>query len=296
MIPWTVNSYGRVIASQSLALRAQSDGVITAIHIQPGQSVKKGSVLFSMTANDTNLSLKNLGLAADLAKELYERKRVITKKAKGFVWDTDLLEARAKYHEAQAQYEAAKAVQQIVAPISGKMSTSDYSVGDYVKSGEQLAYILNEDTLQIEYELPNSYMDQVAVGQPILFYPQDSQDSYAATVSYVAPALSRVDDSIILQAKLTQSYLHSNTFGRIVQQIDPNRQVLAIPQTLVYSDAQGFYVYTIEQGKVAKAYFSPGEISKNGLIAVRTGIATGISIINSNPDDFSVGQHVKVKP
>jgi hypothetical protein len=69
---------------------------------------------------------------------------------------------------------------------------------------------------------------------------------------------------------------------------------LAVPQALVQSDSQGFYVYVLSNNKVQQQYFTAGEVTASGLIEVKSGLSAGTEIISSNLNSLSVGQTVVV--
>ena len=67
-----------------------------------------------------------------------------------------------------------------------------------------------------------------------------------------------------------------------------------MPQNLVQTDAQGFFVFLLQKHKVAKVYFTPGAVLKTGRIEARMGLTAGQQLITSNPQSLSVGQSVVV--
>ena len=65
------------------------------------------------------------------------------------------------------------------------------------------------------------------------------------------------------------------------------------------SDPQGFFIYSLDHNldnnKVVKDYFVPAFISKNGLIAVSSGLKLNEIIITTAPDKLTPGEKVKIK-
>ena len=126
--------------------------------------------------------------------------------------------------------------------------------------------------------------------------PNGSTNQYQAKVSYVAPQLDATSGMVTVHATfLNTSSLQSNMFGQVVQVLNSNHKILAVPQSLVRTDEQGFYVYVVELAKVAKQYVQVGSVNQQGYIEITKGLKLGMPIIISSADNLSVGQSVKVK-
>ncbi len=179
------------------------------------------------------------------------------------------------------------------APINGVISDTPLSVGDFVEAGSKLAEIVAPDSLQVRYEIPSNYADKVKVGQKIYFYPDDSKKVYHGEVSYVAPLLNQENYELTLRANLHDtSQLPLNSFGKVVQVIKPHYKILAIPQNIVQTDEQGFYLYIVSGDTVQKRYFQPGEVTEKGLMQIRAGISPNTLIVISDLSQLNPGQRV----
>ena len=213
----------------------------------------------------------------------------------GIVSSFDLLKAKKNYQQDLATYRQVVEVENIRAPIKGIISDTDYSVGDVVAAGDELTKITDPTTLQVKYQLPSQYAKQTRLGQTVRFYPDGLTRVYTGKVSYVSPQFDSDSYSLTIKADLDDfSGLRPNHFGQIVQVINPHYKTLAVPQGLAHNDAQGFYIYTIEDNKVTKQYFTAGTVSKDGLIQIISGIKVNTPIITSDQSILSQGQTVKV--
>lgn len=294
VIPQTVGSFAQVVSPQAVTLKAQASGMVTAIHFQAGQTVTAGQALYSLQANDTSAQVKQLAAQLAIAQQIYQRDLRLQQLAPNALSPIQLLQARSHYEQSLAEYREAEAIHSIVAPISGRISDTDLAVGDFVNSGDTLATLAPSTRLQLKYELPNKVAALAAVGQAVSFQPTNSPDTYSATVSYVAPLLNANDYQLTVRANLAVAPLLINTFGEVTQVLNPNRTVLAVPQSLVHTDLSGFYVFVLDNQHVGKRYFTPGTVNAAGLISVANGLTPGTVLITSNPDDFTNGQMVQV--
>lgn len=294
VIPITVSAYGEVVSPNSVTLRAQANGTITSVNFTPGQTVKKGQLLFTLSSNNESSQLGQYSAELAMAKDKYERYLRLSKLYVGVVAKVQLMQFQTEYQQAQAQYNAAAAIHNITSPIDGVISDTSLTPGAFVNNGDMLAYIVSPSNLQLRYELPGEYSNQVALGQKVLFYPKGMQNAYSATVSYISPALNPEDYNITLRANLSAANLPANTFGSVVQILNPNHQALAIPQSLIQNDENGFFVYILDkQDKVTNQYCKLGNLTSSGLVVINSGLAPGMRLVTSNLDDLVEGEKVK---
>jgi membrane fusion protein, multidrug efflux system len=306
ILPQTITGYGNVISPQSVALRSQINGSIQAIKFKYGQKVKSGDILFVI--KNTAISEQLKGLAADLKykKQNYLRLNQQAKLFRSSVsegGENGLIKAQTDYQQSLSKYNQAYNSQNLLSPISGIVSATNLAVGDYVSAGDSLVKVtksVNKKSLQIQYILPSSYINKAKVGQSVEFTPAQSQydktnQVYKASVSYVSPEVNPDTQGVFIRADFLENInLAPNTFGQVTQVINPKYRTLAIPQGLVQTDPAGFFVFAYHNNKVVKEYFTPGVLTKSGLIEVVSGLKDKEQIITTNPEQLSPGEKVKL--
>ena len=296
LIPKTVSSYGTTVSPDSAAVAAQTSGVVTQINFNPGDLVKKGQLLFVLQSSDTSNQIPVLKAQMLASKDLYDRSVDANKNYSGTVSIDQIEQQKLTYEQNLASYNESLTASHIVSPIDGVASDTSLTVGSSVTLGAVLVQIVDPKSLQVKYSLPSQYAGIVQNGQQVSFYPNDSTHAYTGTVAYVSPLLNSSDFTLTLRANLNNdATLRPYLFGRVVQVIDPNYHTLVIPQNLVQTDASGFYVYIVDNNKVAKHYFTPVGVDKQGIIEVRDGLTDSTKIIVSDYTSLSPGLTVKVK-
>lgn len=295
VIPQSVMTYGQTVSPKSTSVRAQSDGELTGLFFTPGEAVKKGQLLFTLKTSSSDSQLKQLQAQMQLSKQIYKRTQDMARRAAGSVSTVDLLKAKLQYQQDLARYQQAQDIYNIRAPIDGVVSDTDYAKGDYVQSGTDLVQVIDMQSLQLRYQLPSRYAKQVRKGQVVVFTPTDSTHTYRASVTYVAPLLNSDAADFTVRANfIDNAKLMVNRFGRIKQYINQHYRTLAVPQNLVQSDSQGFYVFLLKDNKVHQQYFNAGEVTKSGMVEVKAGLPFGAVLITTNPHSLQAGQKVKV--
>lgn len=291
----TVNAYAHIFSAHSAQIASQINGVVVDFKVSPGQVVKQGQLLVVIHATDPTMQPSTLRAQMLASKAHYLRYATANRELAGTVADDMVETAKAQFQQDQASYQAAIAATQVRAPRAGTVTATSLAAGSSVQVGTVLLSVVTADNLQLEYSLPSQYIRHAHTGQAVSFRPNSEQHIYTGKVSYVAPQLHPQGGGFQLRATLVPSAgLQPNHFGELTQVLDPHARRLVIPQILVHTDTQGFYVYSVATGKVIKLYFTPGNITAKGMVVVQKGIAAGRQMIVSDVSHLAVGQRVRV--
>ncbi|MCC2954350.1 efflux RND transporter periplasmic adaptor subunit [Massilia sp. IC2-477] len=158
---------GRLEAVEVVEIRPRVRGYITAVNIQPGAEVKKGDVLFVIDPRpyqaeaDRAIAAANAAMArADLARlELQRAERLLADRA---IAQREFEERAATYKEldataraVQAQCEAARlnlAYTKVLAPIDGRVSKAEITLGNLVDETAMLTSIVSLDRIYASFD------------------------------------------------------------------------------------------------------------------------------------------------
>src|SRR5262249_19574766 len=151
---------------ESVTLRPEVAGRISAIAFQEGQRVTKGVKLVQLDAAVPQAEVEQARANLTLAETKFNRagdlpkSNFISRQAKAGA-DNNLKIAEASLQLAEAKL----AKMTIVAPFSGIIGLRSVSSGDYVKEGADLVNLESIDPLKVDFRVPEIYMRQVEVGQ-----------------------------------------------------------------------------------------------------------------------------------
>lgn len=141
---------GRLEAVDKVEIRPLASGTITAVHFKDGALVHKGDVLFTIDPRPYQAELERAQaqLAAAEARNAFtesDQARAQRLIADNAIARRDLDEKNNAAHEAAANLKAAQAAvtaarlnlgyTQVVAPVSGRVSRAELTVGNVVSSG-----------------------------------------------------------------------------------------------------------------------------------------------------------------
>jgi multidrug efflux system membrane fusion protein len=155
IIDWN-NFSGRLEAVDRVEIRPQVTGVLTAVHFKDGALVKKGDILFTIDQRQYAAEVFAAEARADYtASELARGERLLNENA---ISKRDLEEKKNAAQIAQAQLRIAKLnleFSQIKAPISGRMSRAEVTVGNLVtaNSGPALTTLVSSDKIYASFDV-----------------------------------------------------------------------------------------------------------------------------------------------
>jgi len=192
------------------SVSAYFGGYIKKINLLPGQTIRKGQLLFTLE-NPEYVQMQQDFLKAknqlSYLKSDYERQKDLVKD--NVTSEKTYLKSQSEYFSTQAEYEALKrklalininpdkitpsnisASVSVFSPISGFITAVHGMQGMYLNPEEEVVTITNTDHLHIELSVFEKDLPKVKVEQPVTFYLQDyPQKVYDASTSLVNQAI-----------------------------------------------------------------------------------------------------------
>ena len=163
-----LQAVGSLQSNESVILRPEVPGRISAIGFKDGQVVRKGQLLIALdnALNEAevaqmkaeyDLALSNLKRSEDLAS----RKFISSSAQDTAASNAQVAEAKLKLAQARLSK------MRIVAPFDGVVGIRGVSLGDYVKDGADLVNVEDVRILKVDFRLPERNLTQIRVGQGI---------------------------------------------------------------------------------------------------------------------------------
>ncbi len=206
----------------------------------------------------------------------------------------------------QAQLRMAQinlAYTEIHAPINGKISRTNVSVGNVVSpSSGPLATIVSQDpmyvvfpiSLRAELDLEKRYADQGGMNAVVikLRLPDGTSYNQSGKIDYIEPSVQATTDTILMRGKIANPPLKPIEPGQPVDRplvdgefvtvlVEGIKPVMAItvPRAAVLSDQQGDYVYVVNaQNQVEQRRVQLGQ-STPSTAAITSGLKEGEMVV-----------------
>lgn len=309
---------GRLEAVENVQIRPQVSGTITQVHFDDGSLVEAGDVLFTIDPRPYKAAVARARaeLAAAKARAVYTANELARAKrllAQNAIARKDFEQRRNAAGVASAQRQAAEAAlaaaeldlehTKIVAPVSGRVSRAEVTVGNYVVSGGSsgpLTTLVSVDKVYASFDVDEqSFLSFVLPstlgGGPTARVTMGlSSESGYPRVGKVASVDNRLDTAsgtIRVRAVFENrdGMLIPGLYARILLSSGIERNAVLVEETAIGTDQDKRYVLVVDENartvyrevrlgalrqgmRVVEAGLQPGErVVVNGLQRVRPG-------------------------
>lgn len=288
---------GRTEESRQVTLRAETAGPIIAVPATEGAILAAGDVVARQSVEDRNARLAE---ANALVKQREIEYRAATQLAKkGFRSGTKLAEARAKLDAARASTKSMRidlSRTTIKAPFRGVMETRYVEKGDYVKTGDNVAKIVDLDPVLAVGSASERDIGSIAVGEPgkVTFIDGSTATGKIRYIASVADPETR-SFRVELEIPNPDYRIRAGLTGKLTLPLPAVRAHVVSPAVLTLSDDGRIGVRAVDADDVVR--FKPVSIlteSADGLWI--SGLTDGDRLITIGHEYVRDGQKVRPVP
>jgi multidrug efflux system membrane fusion protein len=300
-VPVEVRAVGRIVANQSVAVRAQVSGPIVAVHFTEGQQVKRGDLLLEIDRRPyaSALAEARAKLAQDRARD--ENARADAKRY------AELVE---KEYVTRQQYEAARAIAAaldatltadeaaieraaldlsyctIRAPASGRTGRLLVHAGNLVSANapEPLVTIEQVKPVFAAFSIPERHLGALrgrALGLQVRVRPAGADRDVPGTLAFVDNAVDPTTGTILLKARVENEdeALWPGQVVDVFLRIGERSRAIVVPASAVASGQQGDYAYVVSDER--KAQLRPVVVAQAGSeeAVISEGLAAGELVV-----------------
>lgn len=290
----TFEAVGSLRAARGVDIAPEVPGLVEKINFNSGDDVKAGDVILQLRAGSDNAKLNELQVAADLAKNVYERNRKQFK-FKGVSQKT-LDEDEAALKSALAQVDQQRILlnkKYIKAPFDGRLGIRSVDIGQYLTPGTPIVTLQTLDHLYLDFFLPQQALPQLKPGQKVTIRNDAWPDRVFA--GKIAVINTKVDDStrnVLVRAELdnTDHALLPGMYATVSINIGEAKKYITLPQTSVVYNPYGSTVYLVEDGGkdekgqpklTAKQTFITAGDTRGDQVAILKGVNEGDVVVTS---------------
>ncbi len=295
---------GRLEAVERVEIHPQISGILTAVHFQDGSRVRKGDLLFTIDPRPfaAELARAEAQLAGAEARAAYTASDVARGErllAENAIARRDFDEKQNAAREAGANLQAARAAlkmaqlnldyTRITAPISGRVSRAEVTVGNLVSAGNgpTLTTLVSADRIYAAFDVDEqSYLKVVngtqGKGMPIhLGLADDEGYSIEGRLSSVDNRLDSSSGTIRLRALVDNpdGRLVPGLYARVRLGSASQRDAVLIDEKAVGTDQAKRFVLVVGEGnRTAYREVQLGSV-QGGLRVVESGLTAGERIV-----------------
>jgi cobalt-zinc-cadmium efflux system membrane fusion protein len=276
----TIAARGYVSASPAGQARISSliPGRVKDLRVSLGGYVQKGAVLFTLECRDLILLQQEYASAIQELESLkaqYERQKTLSEEE--FASRKSLAEAESSFLSLTARTEGLKAQLKLLrldpgfveqgnfytelpvrTPVPGYVTQMDVVLGQYLGRDEEVMEIVNTDRLQLELNLYERNLPDLAVGQVVRFHsPDDREKRYEATLSSLGRSVDPDTRTVTCLAEILPEerpgFVHRQYMECSV--VTCEREAAAIPDDALIEEEGKYFVLTLEREDSVSMYF-----------------------------------------
>ncbi len=296
-MPQAITAVGSLRSDESVTLRPESAGRISAITFKEGSHVAKGTPLVKLDPAIPEAELAQARANLTLAKAKFDR--AVDLANRSYISGQARDEAENNYKVAQAAVQLAEAKlakTQIVAPFSGIIGLRSVSVGDYVKEGADLVNLEAIDPLKVDFRVPETYLRQVQPGQTMqITLDALPGKTYAGRVAAVNPLVDAAGRAIVIRAQVANqdTALRPGMFARVRLITSDDAQALVVPEQALVPQGTEQFVFKVVDGKTVRAKVEVGQ-RRDSMVEIRKGLVAGDVVVTAGQLKLRDGTAVKI--
>jgi membrane fusion protein (multidrug efflux system) len=305
-----LSSVGTLQAVNGTDLSSEASGIVTEIHFDSGQDVKKGDVLVTLDTAVEQAQLQNDIAQVALAQINYNRSQTLLKKnvLSQSQYDTNaaqLDEAKASMAATQARI----AQKTIRAPFDGKIGIRQINIGQFVSAGTTMVTLQALDPLYVQFNLPEIYLAELYNSQPIevTVNSESGNQVYKGTITAINAKVNQATRNILVEATIpnTDAKLYPGMFAQVKIFLKQKNNVITLPQTAISYSLHGDSVFILKPDKRHKEsdgsrvlhafrqYVKVGE-TRGDEVTVTDGLQAGDKVVTSGQLKLQNGTHVLI--
>lgn len=282
-----------------VAPRNGMGGVVTALYVRQGQSVRKGQVLARLDDQLIRQQAEPLRVQLSAAEDTYRRTKNL--------WDQGI----GTYQQvlsAQTQVETLRrnigviqktaSLMTVLAPMSGVAETVNIRVGETfsgMSAARPQISIVNTGALKITALVPENYLGRVGVGTTLqVVLPSSANKTLTTKVNVAGKIIDPTSRSFMIEAPVpSDPSLKPNQIAIVkIRDYDaPN--AITIPLNVLQNDEQGKYVIiAVKEGAktiARKRRVQVGELYGDRL-EIKSGLQNGDMIVTEGYQELYEGQ------
>ncbi|OFX89147.1 MAG: hypothetical protein A2W99_01870 [Bacteroidetes bacterium GWF2_33_16] len=292
-----IKSSGTIIPDEEVDLNFEAAGKIEAIYFKEGSYVKKGELLAKLIDDDLQAQLDKLQIQEKLAQEKENRQKILLAKEAVSQESYDQVKTDLQSIESEIKLLRTRIVKtQIHAPFDGKIGLRYVSEGAYVNSNSQVAKLVKNKPLKIDFAIPEKYSGIVKPGTTLLFKVEEIEKMYTAKVYAVEPKIDPKTRTISVRAIYDNNNeeLQPGRYVSIELIIREKENALQVPTEAIIPEMGGEKVFIVKNGLAQSVSITTGFRNANDIEIVK-GMQPGDSLVISGIMQLRPGMPVVVK-
>ncbi len=279
-------------AQESIMLKPEVAGRVTAINFNEGQVVKEKQLLIQLDDDLLKAELATYQASLDLAQTEYQRYQALVKEQQVSVLDYERKKAElAQIKASMALVQAKIRQKQIRAPFTGVIGLRQFSIGDVLQANQNLVRLNKMNALKAEIKIPETHSQSVFVKQTVNLQVDGLANLVLkGQVAAIEPSLDANTRALIVRVNIPQvdSRVRDGMTAR-ASFVLGQQQAIIVPEQALVAQGGKFVVFVFNNNEV-KA--TPVEVGQRqvGQVVINKGLQVGDRVVVSGQNKLSKPQ------
>ena len=280
--PKSVTAIGSLRSDESVIVRAEQSGRITALNFKEGQPVRLGQVLVQLDDSVARAELEQARANQKLGKAKFDR--AVELKERNFISGQAKDEAENVMRVADATVSLAEAKltkYTIKAPFSGTAGLRTASTGDYVKDGQDIVNLEKTDPIKVDFKVPELFQSKISVGQALsVALDALPGQPFTGKVYAVNPQLDTAGRALVLRAQMDNrtGVLKPGMFARVRLTLSDTGETVVVPEQAVAMQGEDQIMFKVIDGRAMRTKVEVGQ-RRDGKVEILDGIGGSDTIV-----------------
>jgi RND family efflux transporter MFP subunit len=244
-----VQAHGHVKADKSAELYSMG-GRVRRVLVKEGDRVRKGDLLVDLDNDAIEKQVAQAEAGYDLANEVFQRQERLWKEQVGS--EVQYLQTKSNKEQAEAAVAALREqyrMSRITAPFDGTVDEIMVSVGEMTAPQFPVARVVDLTGASMEADVPESYLQRVKVGDPVLVEFPSLGDSVNATLANVSRFIDPANRTfkVTLRVPNGETYVRPNLLSVVHIRDMVQDSAIVVPSRCIQEDVEGrSYVFALD--------------------------------------------------
>jgi membrane fusion protein, multidrug efflux system len=278
----SVTALGSLRSDESVIVRAEQSGRITALNFKEGQPVRAGQMLVQLDDSVARAELEQARANQKLGKAKFDR--AVELKERNFVSGQAKDEAENVMRVADATVSLAEAKLTkltIKAPFSGTVGLRTASMGDYVKDGQDIVNLEKTDSIKVDFKVPELFQSKIKVGQALsVALDALPGQPFTGRVYAVNPQLDTAGRAVVLRAQMDNKSgaLKPGMFARVRLNLADTGETVVVPEQAVAMQGEDQIMFKVIDGRAMRTKVEVGQ-RRDGKVEIIEGVSGSDTIV-----------------
>lgn len=284
---------GKIGAFNQVELTSEIAGRVVQIHIEEGDTVRKGDLLLQLNDLDIKAQLqKSSAQIAVTQKKLDRLKKLL--EVKGVSQEEyEQTEAELAVLKADEGYLQAQLLKtRILAPFNGVVGLRNVSEGAIINQNTPVVSVVQLKPVYVEFNVPSNSLEFIQRNTRVHFYSQRNLEGYGLVYA-IEPKVDESTGTVRVRARiLSPGTFYPGSFVTVRVGIAGMVDGIFIPSQSIIMTMKGSKVMVVRGGVAVEQPVITGK-RKSDLIEIVSGIANGDTVISTGLMGLKPGTPVK---